>query len=140
MLDSFLPSTSGKGPGGARSDIDELASKIASKVAEQLGHNFVTATTTNPIATMSSDNPNVVVKANNLIDLLEELPEFKLSLEENSRILQCSSCAEFLSSPVAFSSSFRRPSGKATGSLATGMGGRYHQKYNACEMNRHNMK
>ena len=123
MLDSFLLSTSGKGPGGARSDIDELASKIASKVAEQLGHNFgkVTATTTNPIATMSSGNPNVVIKANNLIDLLEELTEFKLSLEENSRILRCSGCAEILSSPLAFSSSFRRPSGKATGSLATGL-------------------
>ena len=114
-LDSFLPSTSGKGPGGARSDIDELASKIASKVAEQLGHN-VTATTTN-----TTGSPNVVVKANNLIDFLDEQPEFKLSLEENSWILQCSSCAEFLSSPVAFLSSFRRPSGKPTGSLATGL-------------------
>ena len=122
-LDSFLPSTSGKGPGGARSEIDELASKIASKVAEQLGQNFgkVTATTTNPIATMSSGNPNVDLKANNLIDLLNELLEFKLSLEENSWILQCSTCAEFLSSPVAFLSSFRRPSRKATGSLATGL-------------------
>ena len=72
------------------SDIDELASKTASKVAEQLGHNFgkVTLTTTNPIVTMSSGNPNVVAKANNLIDLRDELPEFKLSLEEDSRILQ----------------------------------------------------
>ncbi len=49
------------------------------------------------------------------------LPEFRLSLEENSRILQCCSCAEFLSSAVSFSSSFRRPLGKATGSLATGL-------------------
>ena len=81
-LESFLPSTSGKGLAGARSEIDELASKIASKVAEQLGLNFgrVTATTTSRIATMSSGNPNVVIKANNLIDLLDELPEFKLSL------------------------------------------------------------
>ena len=77
-----------------------------------------TATTTHPLATKSLGNAD---KATNLIEVLDKLPEFQLSLEENSWILQCCSCAEFLSSPVSFSSSFRRPSGKATGSLATGL-------------------
>ena len=96
-LDSFLPKRSGKEPSGARSEIDELASKIGCRVAEQLGHNFAkeTTTTTNPIATLSSGNTDLIVKANNLVDILEELPEFQLSHEENSRILRCFSCAEF---------------------------------------------
>lgn len=35
--------------------------------------------------------------------------------------MRCYNCSEFLSSPVSLSSSFRRPSGRTDGSLATGL-------------------
>ncbi len=62
------------------------------------------------------------LKASNLVELLEEVADFGLVKEENGWVIKCCSCEEFLSSVrVSFSSSFRVPSGKTDGSLATGL-------------------
>ncbi len=73
------------------------------------------AATANPAQSTASSN------AINLLEYLDESSDFELIIEENSRILRCYSCTEFLSSPVSFSPSFRRPSGGISGSLAAGL-------------------
>ena len=52
---------------------------------------------------------------------MNESLNFELIIEENSRILHCYNCSEFLSSSVSFSLSFCWPSGQTDGSLATGL-------------------
>ena len=59
------------------------------------------AGTLNPAQSTTSSN------ASNLLEYLDESSDFELIIEENSRILRCYSCTEFLSSPVSFTSSFR---------------------------------
>ena len=74
------------------------------------------AGTVNPAQSTTSSN------ASNLLEYLDESSDFELIIiEENSRILHCYSCTKFLSSPVSVSTSFRRPSGGISGSLATGL-------------------
>ena len=70
---------------------------------------------------MEKETPRNVISASNLLEYLQSVPEFELLGEENSRVLKCRICAEFLSNPVSFSSGFRRPSGKSAGSLSTGL-------------------
>ena len=118
-LDNFLPPGSDKDEGNFPFNIDEFAEKVASKLAEKLTtanfkHKNPAATGSNPQSTASSS-------ASNLHEYLNESQDFELITEENSRILRCYKCAEFLSSPVSFTSSFRRPSGRTDGSLATGL-------------------
>ena len=115
-LDSFLPLDS---EGNFPFSIDEFAEKVASKLAQTRNnsipkHKNLAATSSNSQSTISSD-------ASNLIEYLNKSQGFELIIEENSRILRCYNCSEFLSSPVSFSSSFRRPSGRTDGSLATGL-------------------
>ncbi|CAB4003714.1 Hypothetical predicted protein [Paramuricea clavata] len=114
-LESFLPPTPENEKGDIPFALDAIAEKVASEVVRKLnnfGKGKQTAATFNPLSTTS-------LNAGNLLECLDEIPDFELIGEENSRVLRCCSCAEFLSSPV--SSSFRRPSGKAGGSLATGL-------------------
>jgi hypothetical protein len=122
-LDSFLPSLSEKESGNITNmpfNIEDLAEKIANKVAKKLGPQYgkkekTSAIPFNPSAKLS-------LQSSNLIELLDEVPDFELLFEDNSRVLRCSNCAAFLSSPQAsYTSLFRRPSGKADGSLATGL-------------------
>jgi hypothetical protein len=102
-LDSFLPSLSEKESGNITSmpfNIEDLAEKIANKVAKKVGpqyrkkENQTSAIPFNPSAKLS-------IQSSNLIELLDEVPDFELLFEENSRVLWCSNCAAFLSSPQA---------------------------------------
>ncbi|CAB3983007.1 Hypothetical predicted protein [Paramuricea clavata] len=122
-LDSFLPSLSEKESGNITNmpfNIEDLAEKIANRVVKKLGPQYgkkekTSAIPFNPSAKLS-------LQSSNLIELLDEVPDFELLFEENSRVLRCSNCAAFLSSPQAsYTSSSRRPSGKADGSLASGL-------------------
>ena len=115
-LDSFLPLDS---EGNFPFNIDQFAEKVAYQLMQKLNnsipkHKNLAANSSNSQSTISSD-------ASNLIEYLNESQDFKLIIEENSRILRCYNCSEFLSSPVSFSSSFRRPSGRTDGSLVTGL-------------------
>lgn len=112
-LHECIPSTSGKVPQESF-NWDVFAEKVASKVMEKIHpqekqHEMAKEASTN------------LVKASNLLEYLQNVPEIEILGEENCRVLKCSICSKFLSSPASFSSGFRRPSGKATGSLSTGI-------------------
>ena len=98
-LDSFLPQLHET---EKSFDIDTLAEKVASKVLQKLNSGEKLDAPVNPLPATSSD-------ASNLLEYFE--------LTYMRRTARCRTCSNFLSSPVSFSSSFRRPSGKASGSL-----------------------
>ena len=90
-------------------------SKLAKKLNNSIPkHKNLAATCSISQSTISSD-------ASNLIEYLNESQDFELIIDENSWILRCYNCSEFLSFPVSFSLSFPRPSGRTDGSLATGL-------------------
>ncbi len=94
--------------------LEELASKHAHKMNSAAKCKHVTGTL-NPQAQLFAIN------AGNLLELLDECPQFEVIGEEGSRMLRCSTCAKFLSSLIAFLSSFRRPTGASYGALPTGL-------------------
>ena len=117
-MDVFFPPPSEKDKGGFPFDLDDFAEKVSSKMAQKLNAQKTlssSAGTVNPAQSTTSSN------ASNLLEYLDESSDFELIIEENSRILHCYSCTKFLSSPVSVSTSFRRPSGGISGSLATGL-------------------
>lgn len=114
-LDVFLPTLQNQKD--FPFDLETFVEKVVSKVVQKLnnsGKEKKSAASFNP-------SPTTSINARNLLECLDEVPEFELVLEENSRILRCCSCVEFLPCPISFSSAFRRPSGKAAGSLAAGL-------------------
>ena len=117
-MDVFFPPPSEKDKDDFPFNLDDFAEKVASKMVQKLNAQKTSsssAATVNPAQSTTSSN------ASNLLEYLDESSDFELIIEENSRILRCYSCTEFLSSPVSFSPSFRRPSGGISGSLATGL-------------------
>ena len=97
-LDSLLPSLSEKESNNITNmpfNIEDLAKKIANKVAKKLGPQYekkekTSAIPFNPSAKLS-------LQSSNFIELLDKVPDFELLFEENSRVLQCSNCTEFVS-------------------------------------------
>lgn len=120
-LGSFLPSILSSEQGDLPFDVDELAEKIATKVAQKLSGNPKSAQSTSSTTTYNPTS-STALRSSNLIELVDEVEDFEILKEENSWVLQCRTCVEFLnSSRVSFSSSFNRPTGKADGSLASGL-------------------
>ncbi len=102
-------------------NIEELAEKIATKVAKKIS-SLPSSSQSKSSATLLNPSSSTSLKAGNLVELLEEVADFGLVKVENGCVIKCCSCEEFLSSTrISFSSSFRRPSGKADGSLATSL-------------------
>jgi hypothetical protein len=97
-LDSLLPSLSEKESNNITNmpfNIEDLAKKIANKVAKKLGPQYekkekTSAIPFNPSAKLS-------LQSSNFIELLDKVPDFELLFEENSPVLQCSNCTEFVS-------------------------------------------
>jgi hypothetical protein len=61
------------------------------------------------------------IRASNLLEYVQQVPELEIFGNENDRILRCNSCSEFLSSPASFTTGFRQPTGRSSGSIAKGL-------------------
>ena len=120
-LDKFMPNTVSEEQSSAAFTVntDSLANKIAKLVLEGIKPSRREQNLASTVASVSN-LPRRDIQATNLLEFVDEVPEFSILGEENSYVLRCITCHTYLSNPLAVTGS-RRPSGSTFGSLATGL-------------------
>ena len=98
---------------------DSLANKIAKLVLEGIKPSRREKNLASTVASLSN-LPRRDIQATNLLEFVDEVPEFSILGKENSYVLRCITCHTYLSNPLQVTGS-RRPSGSTFGSLATGL-------------------
>ena len=120
-LDKFMPNTVSEEQSSAAFTVntDSLANKIAKLVLEGIKPSRREKNLASTVASLSN-LPRRDIQATNLLEFVNEVPEFSILGEENSYVLRCITCHTDSSNPLAVTGS-RRPSGSTFGSLATGL-------------------